>query len=92
MIEGLAATVAAHDPFHDLAAAEIKERDFLAKYLPAQLDQAQIDERLRVVLIEAGEKPHIGKVLKAFFETVDRNAVDGQLVSARAKALIAGEQ
>lgn len=61
----------------DLAEAEIKERDFLAKYLPAQLDQAQIDERLRVVLAEAGEKPHVGKVLKAFFETVDRNVVDG---------------
>lgn len=77
----------------DLAETEHKERDFLAKYLPTQLSEAQIDDHLHEVLAKGGlgtPTPNVGQVLKAFFATVDRSAVDGQLVSARAKALIAG--
>ncbi|KAG8871201.1 hypothetical protein FRB97_008912 [Tulasnella sp. 331] len=74
----------------DLAETEIKEKDLLVKYLPAQLDQSQIDERLRAVLATLGaSRSHLGMVLKAFFETVDKSTVDGQLVSTRAKALMA---
>ncbi|KAG8995429.1 hypothetical protein FRB94_009741 [Tulasnella sp. JGI-2019a] len=75
----------------DLAETEVKEKDLLVKYLPAQLDQSQIDERLRTVLatLGSGESTNLGRVLRAFFETTDKSLVDGQLVSTRAKALMA---
>jgi len=72
----------------DLASEEVKERDILSVYLPTQLTESEVDAHIQGVLSALGEKPSIGKVMKAFYEKVERTAVKGDLVAARAKALL----
>ncbi|KAG8966906.1 hypothetical protein FRC05_002354 [Tulasnella sp. 425] len=73
----------------DLAVTEIQERDILEVYLPTQLTEAEVDEKLKVALESLGDKANIGSIMKEFYTKVEKASVKGDLVSARAKALLA---
>ncbi|KAI0256041.1 Yqey-like protein-domain-containing protein [Lactifluus subvellereus] len=79
----------------DLAEREQQEANFLARFLPPLLPEAEIDGILQEVIAaeqvsEAQGKPRnsIGKVFKAFYARVDRASVDPDLVKRRAEALL----
>jgi uncharacterized protein YqeY len=79
----------------DLAAKERQEADFLARFLPPLLPEAEIDRILEGVIseqaseIQADPRKSIGKVFKTFYSKVDRASVDPDLVRRRAEALLA---
>ncbi|KAG8923334.1 hypothetical protein FRC00_006376 [Tulasnella sp. 408] len=73
----------------DLAVTEIKEREILEAYLPTQLTEAEVDEKLKVALESLGDKANIGSIMKEFYTKVEKASVKGDVVSARAKALLA---
>jgi uncharacterized protein YqeY len=81
----------------DLAAKERQEADFLAKFLPPLLPEAEIDRILKGVIISQrvaetqvdDPRRSIGKVFKTFYAKVDRASVDPDLVRRRAEALLA---
>ncbi|KAH9994004.1 Yqey-like protein-domain-containing protein [Russula vinacea] len=80
----------------DLAAKERQEADFLAKFLPPLLPEADIDHILKGVISERvaetqadDARKSIGKVFKTFYAKVDRASVDPDLVRRRAEALLA---
>ena len=66
----------------ELAAGEKVERDFLKKYLPAQLDEAQVAELVKAVIAEVGatSKKDMGRVMKEVLARAKGQA-DGKLVS-----------
>ena len=77
----------------DLVAKERQEAEFLARFLPPLLPEAEIDRILKRVISEQPSETHvdprksIGKVFKAFYAKVDRASVDPDLVRRRAEAL-----
>ena len=77
----------------DLVAKELQEAEFLARFLPPLLPEAEIDRILKRVISEQLSETHvdprksIGKVFKAFYAKVDRASVDPDLVRRRAEAL-----
>lgn len=80
----------------DLAAKERQEADYLARFLPPLLPEAEIDRILKGVISEqasetqtADPRKSIGKVFKSFYAKVDRASVDPDLVRRRAEALLA---
>jgi uncharacterized protein YqeY len=80
----------------DLAAKERQEADYLARFLPPLLPEAEIDRILKGVISEqasetqaADPRKSIGKVFKTFYAKVDRVSVDPDLVRRRAEALLA---
>ena len=83
----------------DLAGKERQEADFLAKFLPPLLPEADIDNLLKeiitkqVTLTKGDGDPRksimIGKVFKTFYSGVDKASVDPDLVKRRAEALLA---
>ena len=88
------------DQFHqafrpDLVAKERQEADFLARFLPPLLPEAEINCILKGVISEQLSETHvdprksIGKVYKSFYAKVDRASVDPDLVRRRAEALLA---
>ena len=66
----------------ELAEGEKVERDFLKKYLPAQLDEAQVAELVKAVIAEVGatSKKDMGRVMKEVLARAKGQA-DGKLVS-----------
>ena len=66
----------------ELAENERKEQAFLAKYLPAQLSEAEVAEIVRAVVAETGasSKKDMGRVMKDVMARVKGQA-DGKLVS-----------
>lgn len=79
----------------DLAAKEQQEADYLARFLPPLLPEAEIDRILKRVIFEQASgaqtdpRKSIGKVFKTFYAQVDRASVDPDLVRRRAEALLA---
>jgi uncharacterized protein YqeY len=79
----------------DLAAKEQQEADYLARFLPPLLPEAEIDRILKGVISEQAfgtqtdPRKSIGKVFKTFYAQVDRASVDPDLVRRRAEALLA---
>lgn len=73
----------------ELAEKEQKEIDFLAKYLPAQLGEDEVREKVRAVVAAMG-KPDIkqmGQVMKAVMAEVGKQA-DGAVVSRLVKEIL----
>ena len=66
----------------ELAENERKEQAFLAKYLPAQLSEAEVAEVVKAVVAETGaaSKRDMGRVMKEVMARVKGQA-DGKLVS-----------
>ena len=66
----------------ELAENERKEQTFLAKYLPAQLSEAEVAEVVKAVVAETGaaSKRDMGRVMKEVMARVKGQA-DGKLVS-----------
>ena len=66
----------------ELAENERKEQTFLAKYLPAQLSEAEVAEVVKAVVSETGaaSKRDMGRVMKEVMARVKGQA-DGKLVS-----------
>jgi|SRR5882757_934511 len=79
----------------DLAGKEQQEADFLSRFLPPLLSEAEIDRLLKEVAAEhlsqtpGDPRRSIGKVFKAFYAKVDRASVDPDLVKRRAEAFFA---
>ena len=81
----------------DLAGKERQEADFLARFLPPLLPEADIDSLLKEIITEqvtmtkGGPRKSImiGKVFKTFYSRVDKSSVDPDLVKRRAEALLA---
>ncbi|KAI0812388.1 Yqey-like protein-domain-containing protein [Irpex lacteus] len=76
----------------ELAEKERKEADLLQVFLPALLQEADIDRTLQAIIDEqkptANDKRALGAIFKAFYSKVDRSLVDSDLVKKRAEALI----
>ncbi len=78
----------------DLAAKEQQEADYLTRFLPPLLPEAEIDRILKGVISEqlsetqADRRKPIGKVFKTFYAKVDKASVDPDLVRRRAEALL----
>ena len=66
----------------ELADGEKAEKDLLAKYLPAQLSEAEVAEVVKAVVAETGatSKKDMGRVMKEVMARVKGQA-DGKLVS-----------
>jgi uncharacterized protein YqeY len=81
----------------DLAGKERQEADFLARFLPPLLPEADIDRLLKEIITkqvtltdgDTRKSIMIGKVFKTFYSTVDKASVDPDLVKRRAEALLA---
>ncbi|KAK0455380.1 Yqey-like protein-domain-containing protein [Desarmillaria tabescens] len=73
----------------DLVDKESKEINALAAFLPLLLSEAEVDSRLRAAMeaegITADSDPRksTGKIMKAFYATVDKSEVDASLVKQR---------
>jgi hypothetical protein len=69
--------------------------DFLARFLPPLLPQADVDGILKEIITEQISLPQsdprkaLGKVFKAFYSRVDKVSVDPELVKRRAEAILA---
>ncbi|KAI0305635.1 GatB/YqeY domain-containing protein [Multifurca ochricompacta] len=78
----------------DLARKEQQEADFLARFLPPLLNEAEVDRVLRDVITEqvpqtkGDPRKSVGRVFKAFYAKVDRTAVDPDCVKRRVEALL----
>lgn len=78
----------------ELAAKEQQEADYLARFLPPLLPEAEIDRILKGIISEQGSgtqadpRKSTGKVFKTFYAQVDRASVDPDLVKRRAEALL----
>lgn len=77
----------------DLAQKEQDESALLSSFLPPQLSDSEIDERLETAfasLKEVGGNPGaaVGKLLKAFYETTERASVKVEDVSRKAKEVV----
>ncbi|KAI0266691.1 Yqey-like protein-domain-containing protein [Gloeopeniophorella convolvens] len=78
----------------DLAGKEEREADYLARFLPPLLPEAEIDRVLRDVILEqapqskADPRKSLGMVFKAFYTRVDKASVDPELVKRRAGVLL----
>ena len=73
------------------AERELAEREVLARYLPAPLDEAELAALVDEALAEGGfsEPSQMGLAMKAAMAKVDGRA-DGKVVSALVKARLAG--
>jgi hypothetical protein len=78
----------------DLAGKEQQEADFLAKFLPPLLPEAEVDRVLQDVMTEqlsqaqGDPRKSIGRIFKAFYAKVDKASVDPDLLRRRAEALL----
>ncbi|KAG8738660.1 hypothetical protein FRC10_006628, partial [Ceratobasidium sp. 414] len=82
----------------DLASKEDAESELLSSFLPPQLTEIEVEQRLRATfasLQEAGGatgnmNPNalVGKLLKAFYETTERASVKVDSVSKKAKEIV----
>ncbi|KAG8908036.1 hypothetical protein FRB99_000854 [Tulasnella sp. 403] len=76
----------------DLAQTETQELTILSKYLPTPLTEHEIDVHLQAVLISFDSSQRhpaqMGKIMKAFYERVEKTAVRGDIVAARVKVLL----
>jgi uncharacterized protein YqeY len=78
----------------DLAEKERQEADFLSRFLPPLLPEADIDRILKEIITEhvsqtqLDSRKSIGKVFKTFYSRVDRASVDPDLVKRRTEALL----
>jgi uncharacterized protein YqeY len=69
--------------------------DFLARFLPPLLPQADIDRILKEIITEQISltqndlRKALGKVFKTFYSRVDKASVDPDLVKRRAEAILA---
>ncbi|KAI0344611.1 GatB/YqeY domain-containing protein [Trametopsis cervina] len=77
----------------ELAEKERKEADLLQDFLPALLEEADIDRVLHEIIAEQQTAPNdkkaMGMLFKAFYAKVDKSLVDSDLVKSRAEALVA---
>ena len=76
-----------------MAEKERKEAGLLQVFLPALLQEADVDRFLQEIIEEQKPAPNdkraLGAIFKAFYSKVDRSLVDSDLVKKRAEALIA---
>ncbi|QRW11273.1 YqeY domain-containing protein [Ceratobasidium sp. AG-Ba] len=78
----------------DLAEKEEGESAILTSFLPPQLSDSEIDQRLQTAFASlqgaTGGNPGavVGKILKAFYETTERASVKVEDVSRRAKEIV----
>ncbi|CAE6406648.1 unnamed protein product [Rhizoctonia solani] len=77
----------------DLAEKEEAECQLLSSFLPVQLSEEEVDRRLREAFSKlqstAGNSGAlVGKLIKAFYETTERAAVQGEAVSKKAREII----
>jgi hypothetical protein len=75
----------------ELAAQEQSEAELIARYLPAELDQAKLEELVRAAVAELGatSPKDMGVVMKAVMAKAD-GQVDGRRASAAVKAALSG--
>lgn len=75
----------------ELAAQEQSEAELIARYLPAELDQAKLEELVRAAVAELGATgpKDMGVVMKAVMAKAD-GQVDGRRASAAVKAALSG--
>jgi uncharacterized protein len=78
---------AGHRP--ELAAQERGEADLIARYLPAELDDAKLEELVQAAVAELGASSpkDMGAVMKAVMAKAD-GQVDGRRASAAVKAAL----
>jgi uncharacterized protein len=78
----------------DLAEKELKEASLLTGYLPPLMPEVEIDNALTQIIervhqpTESNPAKNKGKVIKAFYERVDKSLVDPGMVSKRVDALL----
>ncbi len=75
----------------ELAAQEQGEAELIARYLPAELDEAQLEELVHAAVAELGATGpmDMGVVMKAVMAKAD-GQVDGRRASAAVKAALSG--
>lgn len=75
----------------ELADKESREAEFLAKYLPAQMGEAELRGKIKAVIGGMGSPSikQMGQVMKAVMAEVGKQA-DGALVSRLVKELLGG--
>ena len=73
----------------DLAEKETQEANLLTKYLPEPLTQEEVDAELTRIIGSMSEEKNMGRILKAFYERYEKQAVDGGVVAASTKRLLA---
>lgn len=76
----------------DLAAIEINELDVLSTYLPAQLSEAEIEERINEVIasVQATSPQDMGKVMSALKPLLNGKA-DMGIVSSAVKSKLSNQ-
>ncbi|KAG9079233.1 hypothetical protein FRC06_007867 [Ceratobasidium sp. 370] len=82
----------------DLASKEEAESELLSSFLPPQLTEIEVEQKLRAAfasLQEAGGavgniNPNalVGKLMKVFYETTERASVKADAVSKKAKEIV----
>ncbi|KAG8711278.1 hypothetical protein FRC08_016085 [Ceratobasidium sp. 394] len=81
----------------DLASKEDAESELLSSFLPPQLTDVEVEDKLRIAftsLQEAGTAGNlnpnalVGKLLKSFYETTERASVKADAVSKRAREIV----
>lgn len=76
---------------HDLAAAEMAEIEVIKKYLPAQLDDAELEALVKSAIAESGASTpaDIGAVMKILMPKI-RGRADGRKVNELVRKLLGG--
>ncbi|KAG9095500.1 hypothetical protein FS749_010339 [Ceratobasidium sp. UAMH 11750] len=81
----------------DLASKEDAESELLSSFLPPQLTDVEVEDKLRIAftsLQEAGMAGNlnpnalVGKLLKSFYETTERASVKADVVSKNAREIV----
>ncbi|KAG8712099.1 hypothetical protein FRC08_015032 [Ceratobasidium sp. 394] len=81
----------------DLASKEDAESELLSSFLPPQLTDVEVEDKLRTAftsLQEAGTAGNlnsnalVGKLLKSFYETTERASVKADAVSKKAREIV----
>ncbi|KAJ7188476.1 GatB YqeY domain-containing protein [Mycena filopes] len=71
----------------ELAEKELAEAAILSQFLPPSLSEAEVDDALRKILFEDGER-NLGQVFKLFYRVVDKSRVDADMVKNRMNVLL----
>ncbi|KAG8770016.1 hypothetical protein FRC12_004577 [Ceratobasidium sp. 428] len=79
----------------DLASKEEQESELLSSFLPPQLSDSEIEQKLQAAFATLGAtsgnvNPNalVGKLMKSFYETTERASVKADAVSKKAKEII----
>jgi uncharacterized protein YqeY len=76
----------------DLAEKEDAEAALLVGFLPPQLTESEVEERLRAIIKNLGEgldkQRGVGIVMKEFYQQVDKAQVQGDMVAKKVRDLL----